>query len=851
MYNSIINGKHLPLMRYNLKKYDVIIAGSGVGGLSAAAALVQRGQKVLLLEKHNVPGGYATSFMRKEFEFDASLHWLSGIGTRENPGPLYCLLEEYGVIDKLDFIPVHTFYRYKDPETDITLPWGVEESLNYLCSEYPQEEKGLKKLFQVIQDVAEEMNRVQRGIKGDFPVIEEFRNKSLTEVLTSFLSSRGLISALSQIGNYFATPFHMISFIDYAPVYSLFLTYGAVQIKGKSQALSQAFAEVIKEKGGDVLLNTRVKRILTEENRVTGVLTEKGDKILADYIISNISPYETCYNLIGEDKVPKWYLDLLNDMTPGGSLFNVYLGLDIPSKELGLTTHTMFLRDRVTTDHNMTYEEFMDFEENEVPAIGITNFSFTDPDCAPENKTILSLTHLSYGKNWINLSPKEYSKCKEKVTERYIELAETVIPDLRKHIEVIDASTPLTNIRYTENTHGSFVGFKETRIVNNKKKITAKGPLKGLYFASQWVNGGSFPRSMFSGKAAAMAIINEQDSSPSQFTVNEKRDYKPAEYVITKKIIEENHPEKILCTVKNIEGSQPAAIILKPDVLPSFKPGQYINLFIEKEDYKTSRPYTICPSPKAECIRLCINPNSPDGVSSYIINALKEGDRVEISQPMGDFFYNKYTDQKKAFFLCQGTGIVPVKAIIENILSKNLTISIAAAVVHGGVFSERLDPLKDKIGLTTLSREEAADKDKLKELINSFSDCTFYLAGDEKYIKIWRKSLKSFGVQNRYIRSEVHRSLSPESEESEFNVYEQATGISFKVNSSEPLMSAIEKAGLRAPVVCRTGTCSSCRTELISGDITCPYAKKRSIDSDGIIHPCVSYAVSDLVINLG
>ena len=82
-----------------MSDYDVVVIGAGNGGLTAAAGLAKNGHKTLLLERHNVPGGCATSFIRGRFEFEVALHQLSGLGLPEFPGPLRSVLGDLGVVD--------------------------------------------------------------------------------------------------------------------------------------------------------------------------------------------------------------------------------------------------------------------------------------------------------------------------------------------------------------------------------------------------------------------------------------------------------------------------------------------------------------------------------------------------------------------------------------------------------------------------------------------------------------------------------------------------------------------------------------------------------------------------------
>lgn len=94
-----------------MPEYDVVVIGAGNGGLTGALTLAKAGRKVLLLERHNVPGGCATSFVRGRFEFEVALHQLSGMGSAERPGPLRAILNDLGVMDKLEFVEMENLYR--------------------------------------------------------------------------------------------------------------------------------------------------------------------------------------------------------------------------------------------------------------------------------------------------------------------------------------------------------------------------------------------------------------------------------------------------------------------------------------------------------------------------------------------------------------------------------------------------------------------------------------------------------------------------------------------------------------------------------------------------------------------
>ena len=119
--------------------YDVVVIGAGNGGLTAAARLAKGGARVLVLERHNVPGGCATSFCRGRFEFEVALHQLTGMGLPENPGPLRRVLKSLGVLDRLEFLDMNDLYRLQviHEDIDITLRPSREGVVAELQRRFP------------------------------------------------------------------------------------------------------------------------------------------------------------------------------------------------------------------------------------------------------------------------------------------------------------------------------------------------------------------------------------------------------------------------------------------------------------------------------------------------------------------------------------------------------------------------------------------------------------------------------------------------------------------------------------------------------------------------------------------
>ena len=495
-------------------KYDAIVIGAGLGGLSAATMLARNGLSILLLEQHNVPGGYATSFVRGRYEFEVALHELSGIGAPERRGSLYCYLDYLGVASKVEFLSLPNLYRAVFPNLDVTLPAGLEAFEAKLCETFPHEAKGIRRFLKRVFDLRSDFIKIAKQRGAGHPATMPFRlphffrylPTTWGHVLNRDVKDPRARAVLSQYWGYVGMPPSKISFLYFATTLAAYVKRGPAFPKGRSQALSNGLLTTFEKLGGEARMNCGVRRITTADGRVTGVATDEGEEIAADWIASNADPITTCRDLIGRDKVPSGFFTELQSSEVAASTVNVYLGVARPHEELGLTEHEIFIN--ADFDFDRHYE--MMYTIGPPPAIAVTCYNVVYPDISPPGTSIVVLTALMYGEPWYEVPPAEYVETKNYIGDHLIRMAGKIAPGLREHAEVVEISTPLTNMRYAGTMGGSIYGFNQPPRDNMVWRMRHRGPLEGLYFVGAWTQpGGGFEPAIMSGQMAGSAILSK------------------------------------------------------------------------------------------------------------------------------------------------------------------------------------------------------------------------------------------------------------------------------------------------------------------------------------------------------
>jgi all-trans-retinol 13,14-reductase len=478
-------------------KYDVIIIGAGLGGLTAGAKLAREGIKVLLIEQHGVPGGCATTFKRGPFTLEVGLHEMDGPSQHDMKTRIFRELE---VSDNVTFIKLPEFYHFVSDHINITIPHDTAAVIKTLKDKFPLEVIGIDAFFNQI------LSPKKKPAEND-----NINKLSLGEFLDSIILDEYLKLVLLGNLGYFHDDPYSISLAYYSVAQGSYFKGGASYIKGGSQKLSDHLAGYIQRHGGTVILNHIVTGLIIDNYKLKGVIYknkkspssepifEFADEIIANAAIPNIA-----------DLLPGEYgLKLKNEIRnqkPGASLLTIYFGFRNSLREIGHTHYSTFVFDEtVRTQSDIINNNKGDFENR---SFTFVDYGQIDSGLAPEGKSVGALCCIDYLTDWENMTVEEYNKKKEAVAKIYIGRLEKLIPGISAEIEYYEVGTPATIKRYTLNPGGAVYGFAQ---VPGKPAVDTSYIFDNLHFASAWGNtGGGFSGAIYSGLLCAFNILRKK-----------------------------------------------------------------------------------------------------------------------------------------------------------------------------------------------------------------------------------------------------------------------------------------------------------------------------------------------------
>ena len=476
-------------------EYDVIVAGSGIGGLTCAALLSKRGYKVLVLEQDYHTGGYCSSFRRNVFIFNTGVESVSGLWEK---GPLTYLLKELRLKKDELFVKNKMRYIFKGKEINANT---LEEFIKTLSEMFPEEKENIYAFFDDARKAYEEcykdttygvplpaelIAKVYGGKKlldypKEHPHFYEWMNKTYEQKLDEYFTNEDLKALLCALLGYLGTESDKTPASSALTAVVSYYLYGGYFPKGGAQNFADVLKDTIEKYGGKVLVGHRVDKILVENGEVKGVKVR--NRIFKSPVVVAKEKKKTAFlKLVGVENLSREFTDYIKSLKMSPSSFMVFLGVDADLS--GYPT----LIDNLDEGYSIVIN------------------SNADSSLAPKGRASVTILTLANYSDFSERETEEYLKKKKEFTAALIKKAEKILPDLSAHIVVQDAATPKTFERYTSMPEGALYAFDQSVGV---KRPYFKTPIKGLYLASaSTFPGGGIEAVVISGTICAHDVCN-------------------------------------------------------------------------------------------------------------------------------------------------------------------------------------------------------------------------------------------------------------------------------------------------------------------------------------------------------
>ncbi len=487
-------------------KYDVVVIGGGMAGLTCAAWLAKKGLEVILLEKENRVGGLCASYKKENCVLQPGATIISGC----EDGFFKQLLTELKIADKLNFISLPYVFKYYIPGYEILEDRDISNYVNTLINLFPQSSEKIKEFFGELEQIWKELERLR--LQDELSVswlkrsiVSNYSGKTVTQVIDKMFTDEKLKAILmGAAASMFALPPSDVSFISYAMILMQWHKGGVFAVKGGMQNLADAFKESIELHGGEVELQKPVSKILLEDGKAYAVRLADGEEIQCKYVVGAINVFRLFLNLIGINNVDIDTVKYLREARLPYPMFSVSLAAKGVNIEPTYCCYSPVynLNEWYTTIEKNMFSIDAQVVINAVPV--------ADDSLAPQGaKTLTLFLPVPYKTraSWPSL--------KERMTKVLIRRAEKVLPGLSGNIIAQDSATPLNYEKYTDNEMGSMTGFAEVPKFAFGQRLSNKTFIENLFICGQWAQPGMGVNSaIISGLRASKFILKKEGMDP-------------------------------------------------------------------------------------------------------------------------------------------------------------------------------------------------------------------------------------------------------------------------------------------------------------------------------------------------
>ena len=511
-------------MQVNKKKYDVIIIGSGISGLTCAAFLSMAGKKVLVLEKHFKLGGYTHTFKRQGFEWDVGIHYIGSVHNKKS--------FSRRVFDKISNNSLkwnkmsNNYDRIIFPDKSYNFIAPKKEFITTIKKYFPDNANEIDKYIELVNEVNKSSMRYfsSKALNGflefflrPFMIRKflKFSNKSTYEALSEIISNKKLISVLTgQWGDYGIPPKES-SFVIHCMIANHYFD-GASYPIGGSRMIAETIVPTIKKNGGELIRSCAVDKIWINNGISKGIILENGKKIASDIVISSAGVWNTLKKFLREEENLINYRKNLRKVKPSSGHACLYIGFEKSAKELGIEDTNLWVYPSYNHDKNVS--DFKENQDNDFPVLYMSFASAKDSewDKNHPNKATMEVIVPSEFKHYEKWSDQpwkkrgqDYKEYKEILSKRIINQVYHYCPHLKDEVSYYELSTPLSTKNLANYEFGELYGIEHDSKRFNQKWLKPKTPIKNLYLTGQDILTVGLTGALASGVLTSSVILRK------------------------------------------------------------------------------------------------------------------------------------------------------------------------------------------------------------------------------------------------------------------------------------------------------------------------------------------------------
>lgn len=469
-------------------QYDVVIIGSGLGGLVSSIILAKEGYSVCVLEKNNQYGGNLQTFVRDKTIFDTGIHYIGGLEKGQN---LYKYFTYLGIIDNLNLKKLDEdrfdMISFEDDQNEYPHAQGYENFVKQLAEFFPDEKENLQKYCQKLQETCDAFPLYNLKWEGKYDT--EILEQNAKEIIDSSTENEKLKAVLAGSNFLYAGIPDKSPFYVHALSVNSYIQSSWRCINGGSQITKQLLKQ-LKKYGGEFYKYKEVTRLNVEDNKVVSADLKDGTKVSGSLFISNIEP-KTTLKMAGEENFRKAFFNRIQDLEDVISAFSLYI---VFKPESFKYINHNFYHFKNSSD----VWTAQDYDENSWPKSYMASMNASKKEeIWAEGMTFLTYMKYKDVEQWadtFNTTAEEsdrgesYEDFKNRKAAKFLDEIEIKFPGIRNCIKSIHTSTPLSYRDYIGVHNGNMYGYVKDSNNPMKTMIPVKTKLENLYLTGQSTN---------------------------------------------------------------------------------------------------------------------------------------------------------------------------------------------------------------------------------------------------------------------------------------------------------------------------------------------------------------------------